>query len=212
MIDTLYRHIGKARALPLPPGLAPGEFTVVTLHRPSNVDDARVLGNILGALGEVADRMPVVFPAHPRTADRLDAAALHPNVRLVQPLAYIAFLGLVANTRMVLTDSGGIQEETTVLGVPCITMRDNTERPITCEAGTNILAGNAPAGIRRAIASVLANEQAPHTIPPKWDGHAAERSVDVLLNNHHCSSVTDEHLIPVRQLSSREECSRVPRL
>jgi UDP-N-acetylglucosamine 2-epimerase (non-hydrolysing) len=159
-------------------------YAVLTLHRPQNVDDPRVLAGILGAVGAVADRMPVVFPVHPRTAKNLDSLALHANFRIAEPLSYLPFLGLVANSRMVLTDSGGIQEETTVLGVPCLTMRPNTERPITCDVGTNILTGNDPDRIRNAAQAVFVNGMRPSRIPDKWDGHAAERIVEVLLNEH----------------------------
>jgi UDP-N-acetylglucosamine 2-epimerase (non-hydrolysing) len=184
MIDTLLRCIDRARLRPLPFGLEPMGYAVLTLHRPQNVDDPRVLAGILGAVGAVADRMPVVFPVHPRTAKNLDSLALHANFRIAEPLSYLPFLGLVANSRMVLTDSGGIQEETTVLGVPCLTMRPNTERPITCDVGTNILTGNDPDRIRNAAQAIFVNGMRPSRIPDKWDGHAAERIVEVLLNEH----------------------------
>jgi UDP-N-acetylglucosamine 2-epimerase (non-hydrolysing) len=184
MIDTLLRSIDRARACPLPSGLQANGYAVLTLHRPQNVDDPRLLAGILGAVSVVADRMPVVFPVHPRTAKNLDSLSLHPNLRLADPFSYVPFLGLVANSRMVLTDSGGIQEETTVLGIPCLTMRPNTERPITCEVGTNVLTGNDPERIRKAAQSILANGMRPGRIPDKWDGHAAERIVEVLLNEH----------------------------
>jgi UDP-N-acetylglucosamine 2-epimerase (non-hydrolysing) len=184
MIDTLLRCIDRARTRPLPAGLEAKGYAVLTLHRPQNVDDPRVLAGILGAVGVVADRMPVVFPVHPRTAKNLDSLRLHPNLRIAEPFSYLPFLGLVASSRMVLTDSGGIQEETTVLGVPCLTMRPNTERPITCEVGTNVLTGNDPDRIRNAAQSILANGMRQSRIPDKWDGHAAERIVEVLLNEH----------------------------
>jgi UDP-N-acetylglucosamine 2-epimerase (non-hydrolysing) len=179
MIDTLLRNIGKARAFPRP---CLDDFAVLTLHRPGNVDDPKVLAGILSAVNAVADRIPVIFPVHPRTAQKLNGSANHPNLRLIEPQSYLAFIGLVAHSRMVLTDSGGIQEETSVLGIPCITMRPNTERPVTCESGTNILVGNHPDRIREAAFSVLDGNSRHGSIPPKWDGHAAERIVDVLLN------------------------------
>jgi UDP-N-acetylglucosamine 2-epimerase (non-hydrolysing) len=182
MIDTLLRHIGRARCLPLPDGLVTGGYAVLTLHRPSNVDREVVLWGILEAVREVAEQMPVIFPAHPRTAQNLRGSEIHCNIRVTEPLSYIPFLGLVANARLVLTDSGGIQEETTVLGIPCITVRPNTERPITCELGTNTLAGNDPLRIREAIRSVLRGGVRRASVPPQWDGHAAERIVQVLFN------------------------------
>jgi UDP-N-acetylglucosamine 2-epimerase (non-hydrolysing) len=184
MIDTLRRHIERARLLPLPDGLSTGKFAVLTLHRPSNVDSRERLLAMLEAIGVVAEQMPVVFPAHPRTARNLRVGDVHPNIRICEPLGYLRFLGLVANCRMVLTDSGGIQEETTVLGIPCLTLRPNTERPITCEVGTNLVVGTDPGKIREAALSVLKNGTRPHTVPDKWDGRAAERIVEVLLNEH----------------------------
>lgn len=179
MIDTLLHNIQKARAFPRP---CKEDFAVLTLHRPGNVDDPKVLAGILSAVNAVADRIPVIFPVHPRTAQKLNGSANHPNLRLIPPQSYLAFIGLVAHSRMVLTDSGGIQEETSVLGIPCITMRPNTERPVTCESGTNVLVGNHPDRIREAAFSVLDGTARAGSIPPKWDGRAAERIVDVLLN------------------------------
>ena len=183
MIDSLLKHIERARWLPLPEGLTPGGFAVLTLHRPANVDRPEVLAGILGAVSVVAESMPVAFPVHPRTARDLPQD-VHRNLRLMQPLGYLRFLGLVANSRMVMTDSGGIQEETTVLGIPCLTFRPNTERPITCEIGTNIVVGNEPGRIREAALAVLRDGAGKGRIPEKWDGHAAERIVEVLLNGH----------------------------
>jgi UDP-N-acetylglucosamine 2-epimerase (non-hydrolysing) len=184
MIDTLLRHIERAQRLPLPNGLERKAYGVLTLHRPANVDQEEVLSGILGAVETVADQIPVVFPAHPRTARNLAAIRVHRNIRITGPLSYVFFLGLVANSRLVLTDSGGIQEETTVLGVPCITLRSNTERPITCEVGTNILTGNDPERIRSAARAVLADGMRRGLVPEKWDGHAAKRIVEVLLGAH----------------------------
>ncbi len=182
MIDTLHRHIGRARELPLPDGLVAGDYAVLTLHRPSNVDSREQLAPILEAINTVAQRIPIVFPVHPRTAARLNGTQLHPDIRVVEPMSYLPFLGLVASSRMVLTDSGGIQEETTVLGVPCLTMRPNTERPITCEIGTNVLVGTDPARILQEANAILDGRTRSRAIPEKWDGHAAERIVDVLLS------------------------------
>jgi UDP-N-acetylglucosamine 2-epimerase (non-hydrolysing) len=182
MIDSLRQNICRARQLPLPDGLAPRKYAVLTLHRPSNVDSHGRMATILGAVNAIADRVPVVFPVHPRTASRLNGFALHPCLRTAEPMSYLPFLGLVARARMVLTDSGGIQEETTVLGVPCLTMRANTERPITCEIGTNVLVGTDPARIIEEAERLLDGRGRPGVIPEKWDGHAAERIVDVLLS------------------------------
>lgn len=188
MIDTLLRHVERARCLPHPAGINSGDFAVLTLHRPSNVDNSETLSGILGAIIDISRRIPVIFPAHPRTVGRLREFGLidelngQSAIRLIDPVSYLPFLGMVIRSRMVLTDSGGIQEETTVLGVPCITMRPNTERPITCELGTNILVGTDPARIRAAAFSVLANNFQKHSIPEKWDGRAAQRIVDFLLD------------------------------
>ena len=182
MIDTLHQQIGRASQLPLLDGLATGQYAVLTLHRPANVDSPDRLATILDAINAIADRIPVVFPVHPRTAQKLTDIDLHPAIRNVEPMSYLPFLGLIAASRLVLTDSGGIQEETTVLGVPCLTMRSSTERPITCEIGTNILVGTDPHRILYEVNSILDGYTRPGTIPEKWDGHAAERIVDVLFN------------------------------
>jgi UDP-N-acetylglucosamine 2-epimerase (non-hydrolysing) len=182
MIDSLLQQIGRARQLPLLDGLIPGQYAVLTLHRPANVDSPDRLALIVGAINAIADRIPVVFPVHPRTAPRLKEIELHPRIRIIEPMSYLPFLGLVACSRMVLTDSGGIQEETTVLGVPCLTMRPNTERPITCKIGTNVLVGTDPSRILREANSILDGHTRACAIPDKWDGHAAERIVEVLLN------------------------------
>ena len=182
MIDTLRQQIGRARQLPLPNGLTPAQYAVLTLHRPANVDSPDRLAPILGAINAIADRIPVVFPVHPRTAAGLNGIQLHPGVRTVEPMSYLPFLSLVASARMVLTDSGGIQEETTVLGVPCLTMRPNTERPITCEVGTNMLVGTDPQRIMREAHWILDGHARAGAIPEKWDGRAAERIVDILFS------------------------------
>jgi UDP-N-acetylglucosamine 2-epimerase (non-hydrolysing) len=180
MIDTLFAQIGRALKIPLPEGLCARQYAVLTLHRPSNVDHPDVLSGILDAIASICDRITVVFPVHPRTRRNLNGFN-NPNLMMTEPLSYLDFLGLVARSRMVLTDSGGIQEETTVLGIPCITMRRNTERPVTCQAGTNRLVGSDPTRIREAAFAVLGSALAPHRIPAKWDGHAAERIVNTLL-------------------------------
>ena len=183
MIDTLRQQIGRARQPPLPDGLMSGQYAVLTLHRSANVDSPDRLALILGAINAIGDRIPVVFPVHPRTGSRLNGIELHPGIRTVEPMSYLPFLSLVASARMVLTDSGGIQEETTVLGVPCLTMRPNTERPVTCDIGTNVLVvGTDPQRIVQEANSILNGNARVGTIPEKWDGHAAERIVDILLN------------------------------
>jgi len=181
MIDSLQEHISRSRQLPLPEGLVTGQYAVLTMHRPANVDSSEQLAAILGAVNVIADRLPVVFPVHPRTALKLHEIELHPRVLTLKPMSYLPFLGLIARSRMVLTDSGGIQEETTVLGVPCLTMRPNTERPITCEIGSNVLVGTDPRRIVQEARSILDGNNRHSEIPEKWDGHAAERIVDVLL-------------------------------
>jgi UDP-N-acetylglucosamine 2-epimerase (non-hydrolysing) len=180
MIDTLNllrpRWQGHAAAAL---GDLPPQYGVVTLHRPSNVDDPAGLARIVHSLNEVAQRIPLVFPVHPRTRQRLPAVETT-QLRIEEPLGYLAFLDLVEHARFVLTDSGGIQEETTVLGVPCLTLRSTTERPVTTRLGTNRLLGDNPAAIVPAVADVLTGEEQRVSIPPLWDGHAAERIVSVI--------------------------------
>jgi UDP-N-acetylglucosamine 2-epimerase (non-hydrolysing) len=182
MIDSLQKHLSRALSMPLPPGLDAGGYALLTLHRPSNVDDPATLQRLFDAINAIAEHIPIVFPAHPRTAQRLAGIHLHQRVRLIAPLGYLAFLGLMARARMVLTDSGGIQEETTVLHVPCLTLRENTERPITCEMGTNILAGTDPTDILRHAMRVLNAPPPDNRVPEKWDGHAGGRIAEVLLS------------------------------
>jgi UDP-N-acetylglucosamine 2-epimerase (non-hydrolysing) len=187
MIDSLLRHHRRARDLPLPDGLRDRDYAVVTLHRPSNVDSVETLSPLFEAIRNIAERIPVVFPIHPRTRRNLETFGLvqgfnaDSGIRFLAPLGYLRFIGLVSRSKFVLTDSGGIQEEATVLGVPCLTMRDNTERPITCSLGTNILVGTHPECIRRTAFSMLSGDRRPATIPPKWDGKAGERIVEALL-------------------------------
>lgn len=179
MIDSLLRHLPQALAqMPWTRhGLTPGEYALVTLHRPGNVDDAARLAALLRAVADVARLLPVLFPLHPRTRSRLpaDLAALA-GVRICEPLPYLEFTGLMARARMVLTDSGGIQEETTCLGVPCLTLRPNTERPVTLTHGSNRLVGTDGAAIVAAAAAVLREQPTPRPPPPLWDGHAGERT------------------------------------
>jgi UDP-N-acetylglucosamine 2-epimerase (non-hydrolysing) len=158
----------------------PASYGVVTLHRPTNVDDPATLNALLTALDEVSERLPLIFPVHPRTARRLPDS--HRSIRMVEPLGYLAFLDLLEHARLVLTDSGGIQEETTVLGVPCLTVRDNTERPVTVRAGTNRVIGTRPEVVKEAALESLDAPNAAPMVPPLWDGHAAERIAPVLAN------------------------------
>ena len=184
MIDTLDAHL--TRALQLESwkkfSLTENEYGVVTLHRPSNVDDAQNLKEILRALAVVSERVALVFPVHPRTRAKLDAVmpSLH-RIHFAEPLGYLEFLGLMARARLVLTDSGGVQEETTALGVPCLTLRENTERPVTIELGTNWLIGNHAEKIVDAAFQVLAAEHRQTMRPPLWDGHAGERIADSIV-------------------------------
>jgi UDP-N-acetylglucosamine 2-epimerase (non-hydrolysing) len=183
MIDTLAAMRGAIEALDAPArhGLEPGTYVVVTLHRPALVDGP-LLADAMERLAELSRELPVFFPAHPRTRARLEALGFEAGagLRLTEPLGYLEFLGLLAGAAAALTDSGGIQEETTYLGIPCFTLRSNTERPVTCELGTNTLLGLDPARI--ADVPRLMEEQArrPASIPPLWDGQAAPRIVDVL--------------------------------
>ena len=158
-------------------------FAVLTLHRPSNVDSTETLRRLLGAIEEVADHLPVVFPVHPRTQQKLNAVRnkQHPQLRMVPPIGYLDFLCLLSQARLVLTDSGGIQEETTALGVPCLTLRENTERPVTVTEGTNQIVGQDPARIVAAARELLAGQPEAGRVPQLWDGHAAERIVAILL-------------------------------
>jgi UDP-N-acetylglucosamine 2-epimerase (non-hydrolysing) len=158
-------------------------FAVLTLHRPSNVDSSEKLTHLLRAIDSVAKEVPVIFPVHPRTKQRLTEAGItyHPNLCAIPPVGYLDFLCLLSKATLVLTDSGGIQEETTALGVPCLTLRENTERPVTISQGTNLLVGTDPARIVVAATEILAGKGKAGCIPELWDGHAAERIVDILL-------------------------------
>lgn len=186
MIDTLIAHRAAARALDAPGKYKLHErFGLLTLHRPSNVDDPDTLERLLSAVAEVARDVPLVFPVHPRTRRAIEASAVarslvgERRLTLLEPLGYLEFVGLMEQAAVVLTDSGGVQEETTILGVPCLTLRDNTERPITVSNGTNVIAGTAPEGIVAAWQKVRGSTSA-HRTPPLWDGHAAERIAGVL--------------------------------
>jgi UDP-N-acetylglucosamine 2-epimerase (non-hydrolysing) len=154
---------------------------VCTLHRASNVDDEHTLRGLLSALAHVASRLPVVFPVHPRTRKRIADLGLGatlertPGLRLVDPLGYLEFLALTSQARLVFTDSGGLQEETTVLGIPCLTVRENTERPITVDVGTNLVVGTDPAHIQHAADRILDGHEKKGRVPERWDGRTGER-------------------------------------
>ena len=171
---TRWRNAVRRSARSAGLGLSPRGYALATLHRPENVDDPRRLAGILKGLGEVARRLPLVFPVHPRTRARLRGLRIPEGVRLRPPLGYLEFLGLMDLSAVVLTDSGGIQLETSALGVPCLTLRDTTERPLTCSRGTNRLVGTSPAALLRGVGRVLAHppKARPH---PLWDGRAAPR-------------------------------------
>ena len=176
MIDTLVGNLDRARATEIAKrlGVAGGPYGVVTLHRPANVDDPAMLGQLLDALNTISTELPLVFPAHPRTRPQLAGRLVADRIVVTEPLGYLDFLGLMAGARLVLTDSGGIQEETTALGIPCLTLRDNTERPITVTEGTNQLVGRVPDAIVRGARRALDGEIAARC-PALWDGHAGER-------------------------------------
>src|SRR5436309_5979900 len=186
MIDSVFRHL--AAALVKQPwsrfDLAPGGFALVTLHRPALVDDPQLLGRTIDAVSELARLMPLVFPVHPRTQARLaatgvDLAALRKKgVMICSPLGYLEFLGLEAKAAFVLTDSGGVQEETSALGIRCFTLRDTTERPVTVDLGTNTVLGVDPDAIR-AIPDLLADQRTSNREIPLWDGKAGERAAEV---------------------------------
>lgn len=188
MIDNLFHQVAKLENVP---GLAAeteslkqrlGRYGVVTLHRPSNVDQRDTLERLVGALAKISDRLPLVFPIHPRTQANLDqfGITLPDSIVTIKPQPYMAFLNLFKDARLVLTDSGGLQEETTALGIPCITLRDNTERPITVEQGTNTVVGTDPISIRSAADAVLEGSGKVGRRPELWDGRAAERILHVL--------------------------------
>ena len=191
MIDSLLKHLAPAGRSKVREelGVEGRDYAVLTLHRPSNVDDLESLGRILSAVLQIGERLPVIFPAHPRTNKKLAEFGLIPGTErggrlaLIEPLRYLDFLRLYSGARLVLTDSGGLQEETTALGIPCLTLRENTERPVTVEMGTNRVVGTDPARIVEAGIAVLDAERGagPLSVPPFWDGKAADRILDALL-------------------------------
>jgi UDP-N-acetylglucosamine 2-epimerase (non-hydrolysing) len=189
MIDTLLRFRKRAAASPVLDDLdlACGQYALVTLHRPSNVDDPVKLRELLAMLERLAERIPIVFPLHPRTRNSMAAHGITTRrVRVIAPQSYIDFLALMSSARLVLTDSGGIQEETTILGVTCLTVRDNTERPVTIEQGTNRLVGTDARAIFKAAEEALAAPPASPRRPALWDGRAAVRIVETLERSMRC--------------------------
>ena len=188
MIDTMVRMRPRAAISSVGEdlGLVPGGYAVATLHRPSNVDDVQTLEGVSQAFARIQERIPIVFPVHPRTRKSIESSGLAPafakmeRVCMSGPMGYLDLLNLLENARMVLTDSGGLQEETTVLKVPCLTLRSNTERPITVEMGTNVLVGSEPDRIVGEAFRVLEGRSKKGRIPDLWDGRSAERLVAVL--------------------------------
>jgi len=189
MIDSLQQNLERARQSTVRTdlGMHDRDYAVMTLHRPSNVDVPETFARILSALESITERLPVVFPVHPRTRKTIAALGLSErvgamkNLRVIDPLGYLDFLALYSQARLVLTDSGGIQEETTALGIPCLTLRENTERPITVELGTNVVVGTDTTRIVSAAWAAL-NGAGRNIVqpPPLWDGHTSERILDVL--------------------------------
>jgi UDP-N-acetylglucosamine 2-epimerase (non-hydrolysing) len=206
MIDTLLRHRSKAQEstilqdLQLADACKVKPYAILTLHRPTNVDDKQVFSHMLDAFLDISQHMPVIFPAHPRTLKRIQDEDLgdyfvdhfvqgpkpwdsRVRIRLVLPLGYLDFLRLMSEAKIVLTDSGGVQEETTILGVPCITLRDRTERPVTIEHGTNVLAGSNPERIITEFNRLYRSGTKSNPSPRYWDGNAAKRIIKVLVDD-----------------------------
>jgi UDP-N-acetylglucosamine 2-epimerase (non-hydrolysing) len=196
MIDTLQWNLEKAVSpedILIQYGVEPRHFLesqlgygVVTMHRPSNVDEPLVLGRLMKCLHDISERLPLVFAVHPRTEGRLSDAGLSSRgterMLLTPPLGYLEMLGLMSRARLVMTDSGGMQEETTALGIPCLTLRSNTERPVTVEEGTNTIVGSDPQRIHRAVDDILTNGGKAGRVPELWDGRASERIKTIIVN------------------------------
>ncbi|HUE81890.1 MAG TPA: UDP-N-acetylglucosamine 2-epimerase (non-hydrolyzing) [Pyrinomonadaceae bacterium] len=188
MIDSLLKHLEQAKASTIQKDLElkGQDYAVLTLHRPSNVDGTETFTRIVASLEAISQRVRVIFPVHPRTRKMIadfgfEERIVNAGLRLIEPLGYLDFLSLLSAARLVLTDSGGIQEETTVLGIPCLTLRENTERPITVSQGTNTIVGTDPQRIANAAFAALDQDQpGNHRIPPLWDGRTAERIVEAL--------------------------------
>ncbi len=189
MIDSLFYNLEKSKESKARENLdlTGRDYAVLTLHRPSNVDEKEVFSGLLEAIISISKKLPVIFPAHPRTKANIEKFGFaelveNSNIKLIEPLGYLDFMNLYSGAKIVLTDSGGLQEETTALGIPCLTLRENTERPITIELGTNILVGVEKERIKQAAFEILANSSTKNAkIPPLWDGRAAERICEALL-------------------------------
>jgi UDP-N-acetylglucosamine 2-epimerase (non-hydrolysing) len=194
MIDSLFNQLERATHSTVREdlGVADRDYATLTLHRPSNVDERATLSRILDALAEISQRLPIIFPVHPRTRARItefdftERIEKLENLRLVEPLGYLDFLRLYSGARLVLTDSGGIQEETTALSIPCLTLRENTERPITVEMGTNRIVGTDTSRITQAAFAALdaPRDTQRKRVPPLWDGHTAPRILDAILEGN----------------------------
>jgi len=191
MIDSLFENLKRAEISVVREelGLAEGGYAVLTMHRPSNVDERENLKPLVEALIEIAERVPIIFPVHPRTKAKIEEFGLNEEInasslKLIEPLGYVDFLRLYSGARFVVTDSGGLQEETTALGIPCLTIRENTERPITVEMGTNRVVGADPEKLKRSAFEILESDRRPtdKRIPPLWDGKAAVRICEALLS------------------------------
>jgi UDP-N-acetylglucosamine 2-epimerase (non-hydrolysing) len=186
MIDSLLAFKASAQKLPTlsQMGLSPRQYAVCTLHRPSNVDDAQILAGLIDALGHISRDLPVVFPVHPRTRKMIAEGHLakvsrYPGLRLVEPMGYLDFLSLTSQAALILTDSGGLQEEATVLKVPCLTLRENTERPVTVTVGTNVVVGSDPERVKMEAAKVLGGHGKKGGVPERWDGQAGGRIAEI---------------------------------
>jgi UDP-N-acetylglucosamine 2-epimerase (non-hydrolysing) len=207
MIDTLHKFKAKAE-VHTKIRTNGQDYALLTLHRPRNVDDGKTLRNILDALREVSKSIPIIFPAHPRTQKQIKAFAyeeyfdfvdlrqamtinVKKAINLLNPLSYLEFVNLMCNARFVLTDSGGIQEETTILDIPCVTLRENTERPITITQGTNVLVGSNRTRILEESFKILRGEGKRGKIPKLWDGSASKRIVHILIKGEHCNHLEE---------------------
>lgn len=195
MIDSVFYNLEKSKASKIREdlNLTKNQYAVTTLHRPSNVDEKQVFTGLLDALVAVSEKIPVIFPVHPRTRNNIEKFGFagqveKSNIKLINPLGYLDFMRLYSGAKLVLTDSGGLQEETTALSIPCLTLRENTERPITIELGTNKLVGTNSENIKQAAFEILENNsKTDKQIPPLWDGHAAERICDALTKYNHAA-------------------------
>jgi len=185
MIDALehFRPRWSASDIGMRLGVEKGRYALLTLHRPSNVDDPETLGQVMEAVLRLSRRIPIFYPVHPRARHRLaeiEGLDRHPGLICIDPLGYLDCIALMSRASLVLTDSGGVQEETTALGVPCVTLRSSTERPVTTTCGTNRVVGTDPDAILRAARSMLVQPPSPPASPPLWDGHAAPRIAKIL--------------------------------